>query len=87
MYLASKGIALYAVLLYTFAGLGLILFILPGLFVLAIGLPLGYYILKLFVRGYLNVTIRCLNWLRTKYWLAQDDVYLNNLFADCDVAP
>lgn len=80
--LALEGLALYVVLLYSLTCMGLILYILPGVLVLVIGSSLGWGVIILFLRGYLNLTIRCLNWLRLKYYLAQDDLYLEALFAE-----
>jgi hypothetical protein len=75
---------LYGALVWTLTVLGLYLFILPGLFIAAVGLGLGYLLVKLFVRGYLNVGIRGFNWLYSAYSLAREDVALNALFANPD---
>jgi hypothetical protein len=77
-----KGSALYVIYLLLFVYAGLIIFVLPGLIIAAIGFGFGSWVLLLIARGYVHMTIRFLNWLLNKYWLAQEDVALNNFFSN-----
>jgi hypothetical protein len=77
-----QGTLLYGINLLVAIGIGIYFFVIPGLIIGAIGIGLGGWVLLLIARGYLHITIRFLNWLRGKYWLAQEDVALNNYFAD-----
>ena len=82
--LVLNVLLLYGALVWTLAVLGLYAFILPGVFIAALGLALGYVLVKLFIRGYLNVGIRGFNWFYEAYSLAREDVALNALFANPD---
>jgi hypothetical protein len=73
-----KGTVAYVFWLLAAAYVGLMVLVLPGLIIAAIGFGLGGWVLTLIARGYLQIAIRFLNWLRINYWLAQEDVALNN---------
>lgn len=81
---AAQELVLYVFFVGGLAALGLIVFILPGIFIALIGLWVGAGLVVLFVRGYLNLGIRSYNWLYTTYSLAQEDVALNAHFARQD---
>ena len=63
---------------------GIIFFIIPGLLMFVIGIGALVTLLTLFCRGYKSVSIHYLNWLRKKYYLAKEDVALNDLFVSED---
>jgi hypothetical protein len=63
---------------------GFIFFIIPGLIILIVGIGGLVTLLALFCRGYKSVSIHYLNWLRKKYYLAKEDVALNDFFASND---
>lgn len=66
------------------ASYGLIFLIIPGLLIFVGGTAGLLTLLVLFCRGYKSVSIHYLNWLRKKYYLAKEDVALNDLFASND---
>jgi hypothetical protein len=76
-----KGTVVYVFWLMLSVYAGLMILVLPGLIIAAIGFGLGGWVLWLIARGYVHVTIRFLNWLLTNYWLAQEDVALHNFFS------
>lgn len=76
-----QGAMLYGIYLMVLVGVGIIFFVLPGLIIAAIGLSLAGWVLWLIARGYLHITIRFLNWLLSKYWLAQEDIALHDFFS------
>jgi len=67
------------------ASYGLIFLIIPGLIIFVGGIAALVTLLTLFCRGYKSVSILYLNWLRKKYYLAREDIALNNFFAGDDV--
>jgi hypothetical protein len=78
---AAKELFLYVLFVGSLTTVGLLAFILPGLFIAFVGLWVGSCLVVLFVRGYLNLAIRCYNWLTLTYALAKEDVSLNARFA------
>jgi hypothetical protein len=66
------------------ASYGVIFFIIPGLIIFVVGIGGLVTLLTLFCRGYKSVSIHYLNWLRKKYYLAKEDIALNDLFASED---
>lgn len=72
------------VLVSGYTVIGLYFFIIPGLIIALVGFSPLIYLLILFLRGCLHVAIRYLNWALRKYYLAQEDARLNNLFANND---
>jgi hypothetical protein len=82
--LAFAGRAAFYSVVYIgiYGFIGLFAGILPGLIIGIGGTALLLILLILFCRGYVGVSIRYLNWLRNKYYLAKEDIALNNLFAN-----
>ena len=78
---AAQGVVLAVVYLGIYGFIGLFAGIIPGLLLGLVGIALLLTLLILFCRGYVSIFIRYFNWLRRKYYLAKEDVALNNLFA------
>lgn len=83
---AAQKLFLYVLWVGSLTMVGLLAFILPGIFIAFVGTWLGGCLVVLFVRGYVNLGIRSYNWLYTTYSLAQEDVALNAHFARQDGA-
>ena len=83
---AARALFQYVLSVGGLTAVGLLAFILPGLFIALVGVWIGGSLLVLFVRGYVNLGIRSYNWLYTTYSLAQEDVALNAHFARQDSA-
>lgn len=81
--LVFAGKAAFEVALYIlmFGFVGLFAGIIPSLIIGIGGTAVLLTLLILFCRGYVSVSIRYLNWLRTKYYLAKEDITLNDLLA------
>ena len=79
---AIQGVVLAAYLIGLYGFIGLFAGIIPGILIGIVGIGVLLTLLILFCRGYVGVFIRYLNWLRRKYYLAKEDVALNNLFAN-----
>lgn len=66
------------------AAYGIILLVIPGLIIFVAGIAGLLTLLVFFCRGYKSVSIHYLNWLSKKYYLAKEDIALNDLFASED---
>jgi len=78
---AGKAAFEAAVYIAMFSFVGLFAGIIPGLIIGIGGTAVLLTLRSLFCRGCVGVSIRSLNWLRTKYYLAKEDIALHNLFA------
>lgn len=81
--LAFAGKAAFYSVVYIgiYGFIGLFAAIIPGLIIGISGTAVLLTLLILFCRGYVGISIRYLNWLHHKYYLAKEDIALNNLFA------
>jgi hypothetical protein len=78
---AAQGAVIAAYLIGIYGFMGLFAGIIPGILIGIVGIGVLLTLFILFCRGYVGVSIRYLNWLRRKYYLAKEDIALNNLFA------
>ncbi len=84
MVFAAKALFTYVGIVGGLTMMGLIMYIIPGIFIALVGAWFGCFLVVLLVRGYWNLGIRCYNWLYTTYSLAREDVALNALFENVD---
>ncbi len=82
---AAKALFTYVGIVGGLTMMGLIMYIIPGIFIALVGAWFGCFLVALLVRGYWNLGIRCYNWLYTTYSLAREDVALNALFEGGDI--